>query len=252
MLSRDRLKLAACLWLAGMSGVLALSSTVLPQLLEMSPSSLPTPVAVAASTMQSAALVALAVWVGVALAQPIGLRAPVAESALAGTGIWPALKPQILPATVVGLVVGSLLPVLTNRAPEVLRTLREAFEIPLVAKLLYGGITEEIIMRWGLMTTLVWLLWCVLQKRAGPPRRSLVFIAIVVAALLFGVGHLPLAMRMGVDPSAPVVVYIIAGNAVPGMLFGWLYWRWGLEAAMLAHALSHATAALAALARSAA
>lgn len=252
MRHRERLKLAACLWLAGMAGVVALSSTVLPQLLEMSPSSLPTRVVAAASMVQSAALLALAVWAGVVLAPPIGLHAPVAESALAGTGMWHALKPQILPATAVGLLVGGLLTVLTSHAPQGLRAPGAAFEIPFVAKLLYGGITEEIIMRWGLMTTLIWLLWRVLQKRAGPPGRSLVFIAIVVAALVFGVGHLPFAARMGAELSGSVVMFIIAGNAVPGILFGWLYSRWGLEAAMLAHALSHATATVAALAQSAA
>ena len=41
----------------------------------------------------------------------------------------------------------------------------------------------------------------------------------------------------------------LAGNFIPGMLFGWLYWRRGLEAAMIAHALAHllSTAALALL-----
>lgn len=239
---RKRLKLAAGLWLAGMAGVVALSWTVLPQLLARSPAEVPVQVALAASILQSAVLVALAAWAGVVLAPSVGLRAPVAEAAVAGTGTWQALKPQVLPATAVGLLVGGLLTVWTGQAPQALKALSGAFEVPLVAKLLYGGITEEIMMRWGLMTALVWLLWRVLQKRIGPPKGSLVFAAIVVAALLFGVGHLPLAFGMGVEPSGPVVLYIVAGNALPGMLFGWLYGRWGLEAAMLAHALAHATA----------
>ena len=146
-----------------------------------------------------------------------------------------------------GLLVGGLLHVLTSFAPEALSAPSLALDIPLLAKLLYGGITEEIIMRWGLMTALVWLLWRVLQKCGGPPRTSLVVTSIVVTAILFGIGHLPFAVAMGVEPSGSVVMFIMASNAVPGILFGWLYWRWGLEAAMLAHALSHATAALAAL-----
>jgi hypothetical protein len=32
---------------------------------------------------------------------------------------------------------------------------------------------------------------------------------------------------------------IVAANALPGLLFGWLFWRRGLEAAMGAHALAH-------------
>ena len=244
MFNREWLKLAAILWLAGMAGVVALSLTVLPQLLQKSPSPVPAQVVIAASMLQSAALLGLAVWVGVALARPVCLHSPVAEAAVAGTGTWLALKPQIFPAAAVGLLVGGLLTVFTGSAPEELGVLSAAFEIPLVAKLLYGGITEEILMRWGLMTALVWLFWRLIQKRAGPPKKSLVIAAIVVAALTFGVGHLPLVSGMGVDLNGSVALYIIAGNAVPGILFGWLYWRWGLEAAILAHALSHATATL--------
>jgi membrane protease YdiL (CAAX protease family) len=32
---------------------------------------------------------------------------------------------------------------------------------------------------------------------------------------------------------------VVAANALPGLAFGWLYWRQGLEAAILAHALAH-------------
>jgi hypothetical protein len=162
--------------------------------------------------------------------------------------VWPALKPQLLPAGVVGLLVGCLLLVLASGAPAQLQALSPAHEIPLAAKLLYGGVTEEILMRWGLMTALIWLPWRLLQKRVGPPRRSLVVAGIVAAAVLFGVGHLPAAAAMGAELSGSVVGYIIAGNAVPGILFGWLYWRSGLEAAILAHALAHAVATFAAVA----
>ncbi len=107
-------------------------------------------------------------------------------------------------------------------------------------------------MRWGLMTTVAWLLWRVLQKRAGPPRASIMVASIVLAAVLFGVGHLPVAAAMGAELNAPVTMFIIAGNTIPGILFGWLYWRRGLEAAILAHALAHATATLAGIAMGAA
>jgi hypothetical protein len=43
----------------------------------------------------------------------------------------------------------------------------------------------------------------------------------------------------------PVVGFVVFGNTVAGSLFGWLYWRHGLEAAMLAHAGAHLTVWLA-------
>jgi membrane protease YdiL (CAAX protease family) len=39
--------------------------------------------------------------------------------------------------------------------------------------------------------------------------------------------------------SPTVIAFILAGNAAFGVLFGLLYCRYGLEAAMLAHAISH-------------
>ena len=32
------------------------------------------------------------------------------------------------------------------------------------------------------------------------------------------------------------------GNTLPGVIFGWLFWKRGIEAAMIAHALAHALA----------
>ena len=36
-----------------------------------------------------------------------------------------------------------------------------------------------------------------------------------------------------------LVGFALTANLLAGMVFGYLYWRAGLEAAMMAHALSH-------------
>ena len=90
------------------------------------------------------------------------------------------------------------------------------------------------------MSALVWLPWRFIQRRSGLPRDRYVVAAIVCAGLLFGAGHLPAVAAMGVPLTAPVVAYIVFGNAAPGMLFGALFWRKGLEASIIAHALAHA------------
>ncbi|MGQ0800797.1 MAG: CPBP family intramembrane glutamic endopeptidase [Pseudomarimonas sp.] len=247
MLENQKLRLGITLWLAAMAGVVVLSLTVIPQLLEKAPQSVPLEVAVAASVAQSGVLLALAVWGGVALSRPLGLGAPATEAALSGTGTWPALRRQLLPAAIAGVFVGGLLVLSARVAPAELLALGQTMEIPVAAKLLYGGVTEEVLMRWGLMTALLWLPWRLIQKRVGLPRTSYVVGAIVVAALLFGILHLPAAAAMGASLDPAVVAYVIAGNTVPGVLFGVLYWRYGLEAAIIAHALGHAVSVLAAV-----
>jgi hypothetical protein len=38
---------------------------------------------------------------------------------------------------------------------------------------------------------------------------------------------------------ATIAVLIVSANGVFGVMFGWLYWRYGLESAMTAHATTH-------------
>jgi hypothetical protein len=189
--------------------------------------------------LQSGVLVALAVWAGVALSRSLGLGAPVFEAALSGTGIWEALRPQLIPAAIVGVLIGGMLVLLQRIAPAEVLALSKTYEIPLAAKLLYGGVTEETLARWGLMTVLIWLPWRFMQKRVGLPRLAYVIVGIFLAALLFGAGHLPAVAAMGASFTPPVVTYVVVGNTLPALLFGYLYWRRGLEAAMIAHALAH-------------
>jgi membrane protease YdiL (CAAX protease family) len=56
----------------------------------------------------------------------------------------------------------------------------------------------------------------------------------VLAAAIFGVGHLPAtAALMALTPL--VVTRALVLNGLAGVVFGWLYWRRGLLAAMVAH-----------------
>nr|WP_293157149.1 CPBP family intramembrane glutamic endopeptidase [Okeania sp. SIO2C9] len=58
--------------------------------------------------------------------------------------------------------------------------------------ILFGGITEELLMRWGLMTFLVWIGWKIFQRGKGKPQGRYFVMAILLSSLLFGVGHLPI------------------------------------------------------------
>ena len=61
------------------------------------------------------------------------------------------------------------------------------------------------------------------------------WVANILAAVLFGVGHLPTATAIGLPMTGLLVTQIIVLNGLAGLAFGWLYWRYGLESAMLAH-----------------
>lgn len=197
------------------------------------------------SLIQSSAIAAVAVLVGVLLANRVGLHAPAAEALARGDAAFPALKPQVLPGVVAGVASGiaivaawiiakpSLTPEFISRAESFNKVL------PHITRFLYGGLTEEILLRWGLMSFLVWVIWRVLQKGERRPRSVFVVFAIIASALAFGIGHLPIASMLAGGLTLPLTVYVITANSIFGIVAGFLYWRRGLEAAMIAHIFGH-------------
>ena len=234
-----RFRLGLVLWLAGMLGVVVITVTVLPQIMEMVVIPAPLWAVSLASLAQSSVFLALAVWAGVALGPAVGLRAPAFESAVTNRPLAPALRAQLLPGLAAGVLAGVLLLVVGRYAPAALVEVQERFELPILARLLYGGITEELLLRWGLMTVLVWLAWRFLQHRRGSPGAAFIWLAIGVSALLFGAGHLPAAAALVGELTGEVVAFVVVANTAFGVLFGYLFWRYGLEAAMIAHAMAH-------------
>ena len=61
------------------------------------------------------------------------------------------------------------------------------------------------------------------------------WIAIVLVAVAFGLAHLPATAAVGLELNALVVSRAIVLNGLGGIVFGWLYWRRGLESAMVSH-----------------
>ena len=112
--------------------------------------------------------------------------------------------------------------------------------LPIPTRLLYGGVIEELLVRWGVLTLLAWAMWRAFQKGRGNPRSVYFVSAIVISSVLFGLGHLPLAVALGTGITMPIVLYVVAANSVFGLIAGYLYWRKGLEAAIMAHMMAHA------------
>lgn len=235
-----RLKLGLLLFLAGMLGVVALTVTVLPQVLGDASLPVPSWLVLVASITQSGLLVAFVVWLGVSLAPKVGLCAPAFEAAVTTQSVASALRPQLFPGLLGGLLGGLVLFAIGGYAsPTAIADVQQQFTVPLLARVLYGGITEELLLRWGLMTVLVWMAWRLLQRRKGTPQIVYVWFAIVVSALLFGAGHLPAAAAQVGELTADVAVLVVGANTAFGVLFGYLFWRYGLEAAIIAHAFAH-------------
>lgn len=191
---------------------------------------------------QSAVLVALAVILGLFTAPKVGLDAPVLAALLTGRPWRAILRRQWWPALAGALWGAVVILVYTLLQPLIMPQLFAAAqgrELPLLMRVLYGGITEELLLRWGVMSLLVWLIWRIAQRGQGKATIATVWFGNFLAAILFGFGHLPAIASYGVPYTLPLVLGIVIANTLVGLVLGWLYWRKGLEAAILAHAGAH-------------
>jgi hypothetical protein len=232
-------KVTALLVLIALPGVVATSWLALPLLVDVSKIPVPLQTLQIATAVQSALLVMVAALIGATVAQRVGLSSP-AISALAGGGnVLEALRPQLVPGLVGGCIGAIVIAGFYALSPESLRSVQPDTPLPLVVRVLYGGITEEVLVRWGLMSVMVWVGWKVLQKDLQRPTPGVMWAAIGLSALVFGLSHIPSVAQSMPELSASVAAYITIGNAVFGLVAGYLFWRYGLEAAIAAHVAAH-------------
>jgi hypothetical protein len=179
---------------------------------------------------------------GIVLSPKTGLGAPFFEALTSGGGAVEALKMQVLPALgagAAGAVLFLLLYYLVFRrimdAESVAAMEGLRGRVGLAGRILYGGVVEEVITRWGVMNLVVWLL----SLAFGAPTPAALWIGLFLTGLLFGAGHLPAYLQVGCRKTPAVFAAMFTLNLWGAVIFGWLYMRYGLAAAMIAHALFH-------------
>ena len=238
-------QLMAILIGASLPGLLVALPRFLGTIKRMIPADRPlpsAPVMLTASFIQSLVLVAGSAALGVVFAHRVGLDAPFFQAFITGESAWGALRPQLLSTLYLGIG-GALIfvaayylifrPRLDTETVSAMERLR--LEAGILTRIFYGGIVEEVLMRWGLMSFLVWLGTLV----AGTATPAVVWAAIVISGLLFGIGHFPAYLAASCNKTPAFFTTMIALNLGAALIFGWLFWQYGLAAAMLAHMLFH-------------
>ena len=208
---------------------------------------IPFPLLIVLQILQNMVIFAVAIGLGMLAANRIGLGLPILEAKLAGEKVGEKIK-AILPISIIIGVVGSLIiialdlwvfnPALTAQLGEQARTLNLQISQPAAWKGLlasfYGGINEEILLRLFMMSVLAWLGKFISHTADGKPSAAVLWIANVIAAVLFGLGHLPATSAL--LPLTPLVITrAIVLNGLLGVAFGYLYMTRGLESAMISH-----------------
>lgn len=184
-------------------------------------------------------LLVIAIVLGTVMNDKVALSVPVIEKLIgiknSVVSVFEILKYGVLGGLIAGVLLSMISFLFVPMLPAEFLELGEAIKPSLIARFLYGGITEELLKRFGLMTTLVWLF----SKIMRGTKPMAFYIGISIAAVLFALGHFPVAYQAVETPSAGLLSYILIGNSIGGLIFGWLYWKKGLESAMIGHMVTH-------------
>ncbi len=108
----------------------------------------------------------------------------------------------------------------------------------ILASVTYGAVVEEIMVRLFLMSLIALLLHKFFGKNTEKPTTAIFVVANIISALVFAAGHLPATLQtMG---SSPIILFrCFALNGGLGLLFGYLYRKYGLRYSMIAHGGCH-------------
>jgi len=96
---------------------------------------------------------------------------------------------------------------------------------------LYQGVVDEIIGRWGLLNVLVFFGYMI----TGPLNMYVIYCSILISSVLFSISKLPVFISAGCKPSRPFFYYILTLYTLQSLLFCYIFWRFGLVASILSH-----------------
>lgn len=208
---------------------------------------MPLPLVITLQIVQNAILFAIAIFGGLFFAGRVGLGMPILDSLTRRESVAHKVR-AILPLSIILGVLSTLVvlgleffyfqPAMMRELGETASALNLQTSQPAAWKgflaSFYGGIAEEILLRLFMMSFLVWLGRFISKNSDGKPTSAVFWVANILAAVLFGLGHLP-TMSLLVPLTSLVVARTILLNGLIGVVCGWLYWKRGLESAMISH-----------------
>ncbi|WP_142860007.1 CPBP family intramembrane metalloprotease [Salinigranum halophilum] len=227
-------------------GVLAVLGTI-PFVTALEPlADIPRWLAVAVIIALGVGSVGLATVAGAALARDIGLRT-LAPERLPGDGVRAYRLPVVVGVGVALVTLGlHASGVALGGDPALLDRWVDGGSLALLASVASAVVTE-LVLRFGVVTVVVWVAWTSRPATDGGVTRPSVWAGVLVAATLSSAVAVAVAVAAG-GIQSPTVAAAAVGPFVGGVVFGILYWRYDLAAAVVAHAVASLLRALVATA----
>lgn len=118
-----------------------------------------------------------------------------------------------------------------NQLPSAFQPIAINFDLwQVLSNVFYTGLGQEMLLRWGAMTALVY----VLSSKGKNLSQMNYIIAFTFTAVLYGFSQ----YSSIVDFNLLIVLRILLLNVMDGILYGWLYYKFHFEAAALSHMLT--------------
>jgi len=225
---------------AGFFGVITSLPITWPSIVETATSAnIPIQLLLGWQIVQSAIWMLVVVGIGLLLSTKIRLGAPILEGYLNGESVGRKFRSQVLPSISLGVLGAMAAKVLDvwffiPRMPGFSSVISQTSGWKGFLASFYGGITEEILSRLFLLTLLAWILSWFSHIEDRRPSPTVMWIAILGSAVIFGLGHLPATLVTN-QFSLLILARAVLLNGISAMIFGYLYWKRGLESSIMAH-----------------
>lgn len=190
------------------------------------------------SMVQSIMYAAFCAFIGYLLAEKTGLMKPIKYE-----------KDKVIKVLFVTLACGILFGMdywtFGKILPEVAATYESEITIRSfdnwMASIFYGGVIEEIMLRLFFLSLIALIIWKIFFRKYGKDeiREGVYIAANVISAMAFAAGHLPTTISMFGGLSLLVVLRCFLLNGGLGMVFGWLYRKYGIQYAFIGHMGAH-------------
>ena len=105
----------------------------------------------------------------------------------------------------------------------------------IISSFTYGGVFEEILLRLFLMSLIAWIISKLFYRNKDTIPIGVFVIANIISALLFAAGHIPGTIQLFGYVDALLLFRCFLLNGAFGLAFGWLYRKYAIHYAMIAH-----------------
>lgn len=183
------------------------------------------------TAIQSAMYAVFATVAGYLLADRIGLVRPF------------RFQKEILKKTVpviilFGILFASDYFVFGRFIPEVAADYEKGISVAyFLCSLTYGGVVEELLLRWFFMSFIAWILVMIFARKTGKSELPdwIYIVANILAATVFAAGHLPATILFFGQLTPLIIIRCFLLNGCFALLFGRYYRKYGIQYAMLGH-----------------